>query len=398
METLIQLFRKKISLTDTSFVRSIENEINWTARLICIRGARGTGKTTMLLQHIKQTFADNLSKVLYVSFDNLYFSSHSPIELADEFVRRGGTHLFIDEVHKYPGWPQVIKNLYDDYPELNVVFTGSSLLEILDARADLSRRALVYEMLGLSFREYLAMKERILLPSYSLEQIISDNEKISAEIVSQIKPFAFFDDYLRFGYYPYFMEGQADYYSRLNETINMILDVELPLLRNVEICYVPKIKRLLGIIGSSVPFIPNVTELASLLGIARQTLLTYLKYLDDSKLISRLYKESRGLNALVKLDKILLDNPNIMYLLSSENVDKGSVRESFIRSQLSYHHQIKFSQQSDFFVDDKWTFEVGGKNKKRSQIENVPDSFIIADDIEYGTDRRIPIWLLGFMY
>ena len=398
METLIQLYRKKIALTDTSFIRSLEHEINWSARLICIRGARGTGKTTMMLQHIKLHFEDDLSKALYVSLDNLYFSSHSLLETAAEFARRGGTHLFLDEVHKYPDWSQIIKNLYDDYPELSVVYTGSSLLEILNARADLSRRALVYEMQGLSFREYIAMKEHIILPSYSLEQILSENEKISSEIVSQIKPFAYFENYLRFGYYPFFMEGEDDYYSRLNESVNMTLEIELPLLRNVEIGYVAKIKRLLGIIGSSVPFIPNVTELASLLGIARQTLLTYFHYLADGKLIALLYKDSRGLNALSKPDKILLDNPNIMFLLSQDKADKGSVRESFVRSQLSYHHKVMFSENSDFFVDDTWTFEVGGRNKKRTQIEHISNSYIIADDIEYGTDRRIPIWLLGFMY
>ncbi|MBP5707005.1 MAG: AAA family ATPase [Spirochaetales bacterium] len=398
METLIQLYRKKIALTDTSFIRSLEHEINWSARLICIRGARGTGKTTMMLQHIKLHFEDDLSKALYVSLDNLYFSSHSLLETAAEFARRGGTHLFLDEVHKYPDWSQIITNLYDDYPELSVVYTGSSLLEILNARADLSRRALVYEMQGLSFREYIAMKEHIILPSYSLEQILSENEKISSEIVSQIKPFAYFENYLRFGYYPFFMEGEDDYYSRLNESVNMTLEIELPLLRNVEIGYVAKIKRLLGIIGSSVPFIPNVTELASLLGIARQTLLTYFQYLADGKLIALLYKDSRGLNALSKPDKILLDNPNIMFLLSQDKADKGSVRESFVRSQLSYHHKVMFSENSDFFVDDTWTFEVGGRNKKRTQIEHISNSYIIADDIEYGTDRRIPIWLLGFMY
>lgn len=398
MERLIELYREKISYTQMDFIRSFEHKVNWNARLICIRGARGTGKTTLMLQHIKRTFSEDLSKALYVSLDNMYFTTNSLIDLADKFIKRGGTHLFIDEVHKYPEWSRVIKNLYDDYPRLNIVFTGSSLLEILNGRADLSRRALSYTMQGLSFREYLSLAEKIDFPIYTLEEILSQNENLSAQIVSKIRPFKYFDDYLRFGYYPFFTEGKSDYYSRLNETVNMILEVELPYLRNVEVGSIPKIKRLLGIIGKSAPFIPNVTELANDISVARQTLLQYLFYLDDSKLIKRLFKESRGLNALTKPDKILLENSNLMHLFSNEKVDAGNERETFVLNQLSESHEVAFSEQSDFFVDNKYTFEVGGKNKKRKQIQDVENSFIVADDIEYGTDRRIPIWLLGFMY
>ena len=380
------------------FERELERKINWNARLISVRGSRGTGKTTLFLQHIKKTFSNNLNKVLYVNLDNVYFSNNTLVELAEKFASRGGTHLFIDEVHKYENWSKEIKNLYDDFPELHIAFTGSSLLEILNGRADLSRRTLVYELTGLSFREYLSLIKAHDFPIFTLEEILKNNEQISAEIASKIKPFEFFDDYLSFGYYPYFLEGKDDYFNRLNETLNMILEVELPMLRGLEIAYIPRIKKLLAVIGESAPFIPNITQLAAKIGISRQTLLIYLKYLEDAKLINQLYKKSRGLSVLEKPERILMENTNLIELFNGENANTGSRRETFVLNQLLHSHKVDFSEESDFFVDSKYTFEVGGKNKKRKQIQEIPDSYIIADDIEFGTDRRIPIWLLGFMY
>ncbi|MBR1614919.1 MAG: ATP-binding protein [Treponema sp.] len=398
MEKMIERFRKKIAATDLRFVRSLESKINWDARLVCIRGSRGTGKTTLMLQHIKKAFAGDLGKVVYVSLDNLYFADNSLIDFVDSFVKRGGEYLFLDEVHKYPDWSRVIKNIYDDYPELHVAFTGSSLLEILNARSDLSRRALVYNLQGLSFREYLKLVADADFPILTLDEILSDNEKLSAEIVSKAKPFMYFDGYLKNGYYPYFLEGIDDYYSRLNETVNMVLEIELPLLRKIDVSYLVKIKKLLTAIGKSAPFIPNVSELSSHIQISRQTLLQYLQYLEESKLIYQVFKESRGLGTLEKPDKIFLENTNLMFLLGKTETNIGNVRETFAFNQLSYNHEVLFSEQSDFFIDKKYTFEVGGKNKKRKQIKDVPDSYILADDIEFGTERRIPLWLLGFLY
>jgi predicted AAA+ superfamily ATPase len=398
MEKLIQGFRKKIALTTLDFIRSAENDINWNARLVCVRGPRGVGKTTLLLQHIKKTFSENLQNVLYVSLDNLYFVENSLIDFVETFVQRGGTHLFLDEVHKYPNWSQAIKNIYDDYPELFVVFTGSSLLEILNARADLSRRALVYNMQGLSFREYLSIKTKVELPVLSLEEIIKNNEKLSFQIVSKVKPFAYFEDYLKIGYYPFFLEGEEDYNSRLTEVINMILDIELPLLRKIDTSYISKIKKLLMVVAKSAPFIANTTELASMIGVARQTLLSYFDYLEESMLIKQLFKESRGLGTLQKPDKLFLENTNLMYALAEEKIEIGNIRETFVLNQLKKKHDVFFSIESDFYVDNKYTFEIGGKNKKRKQIQGVENSYIIADNIEYGTDRRIPIWLFGFLY
>lgn len=398
MEKLIHGFRKKIALTTLDFIRSAENDINWNARLVCIRGPRGVGKTTLLLQHIKKTFSENLQNVLYVSLDNLYFVENSLIDFVETFVQRGGTHLFLDEVHKYPNWSQTIKNIYDDYPELFVVFTGSSLLEILNARADLSRRALVYNMQGLSFREYLSIKTKVELPILSLEEIIKNNEKLSSQIVSKVKPFAYFEDYLKTGYYPFFLEGEDDYNSRLTEVINMILDIELPLLRKIDTSYISKIKKLLMVVAKSAPFIANTTELASMVGVARQTLLSYFDYLEESMLIKQLFKESRGLGTLQKPDKLFLENTNLMYALAEEKIEIGNIRETFVLNQLKKKYDVFFSIESDFYVDNKYTFEIGGKNKKRKQIQGMESSYIIADNIEYGTDRRIPIWLFGFLY
>lgn len=398
MEKLIELYRKKLSSINMDFIRSEESLINWNARLVCIRGARGVGKTTLLLQHIKKDFENNYNKALYVSLDNIYFSDNSLIDLATDFIRRGGTHLFLDEVHKMTEWSSILKNLYDDYPELHIAFTGSSLLEILNARADLSRRALVYEMQGLSFREYIAIKTGQNFPVLPLNDIISKNEDISASIASKIKPFEYFETYLKTGYYPFFLEGEEDYYSKLNEIINMILEIELPVLRNLGVPYIPKIKKLLAVIGKSAPFIPNVSELASKIEVSRQTLILYFKYLEDAKLLTQIFKETRGLSALEKPDKILLENTNLMYFLSGELTDIGNVRETFVLNQLKKSHEVLFSEVSDFFVDKKYTFEIGGRNKKRKQIQNVENSYIVADNIEYGTDRRIPIWLFGFLY
>ncbi|MFA6508549.1 MAG: AAA family ATPase [Treponemataceae bacterium] len=398
MEQIIEQFRRKTALTRDDFSRSLTKSVQWDSRLIGIKGARGVGKTTLLLQHIKSAFSADLNKALYVSLDNLWFSEHSLLEAADAFVKRGGTHLFLDEVHKYPQWSQTIKNLYDNYPELYVVFTGSSLLEILNARADLSRRAVVYEMQGLSFREYLSIETGSAFRSYTLREILENHESIARDIVTKIKPFQFFSTYLQTGYYPYFLEGLDVYSMRLEETVNMILELELPMLRRVETAYIPKLKRLLSIISESAPFIPNISKLSDRIGINRQTLLSYLQYFSEAKLIQLLYKESHGIGALQKPDKLFLENTNLMYLFRGSNADTGNVRETFLANQLSYSHKLTFSDSGDFFVDEHYTIEVGGKNKTRKQIQKIDDAYIAADNLEYGYDQKIPLWLFGFLY
>ena len=398
MERLIEQFRRKMALTQGASIRSIDNNIAWEARLIGIRGARGVGKTTLLLQHIKNTFADDLQSVLYASLDNLWFAERRLIDLADEFHKRGGLWLFLDEVHKYPDWAQTIKNLYDDYPDLHIVFTGSSLLEILDSRADLSRRALMYELQGLSFREFLNFQIGYTFAPLPLEDLLKRHESIAMDILAQIKPFKYFSTYLQTGYYPYYLEGQETYYQRLEETVMMILELELPLLRHIDISYVPKLKQLLGIIAESSPFIPNISKLSERILIHRQTLLSYLQYLGESKLTHSLFRNTQGIGALQKPDKLYLDNTNLAYLFRGDKVDIGTLRETFLLNQLAKDHAVTYTQAGDFLVDGSTTIEVGGKNKTRRQIKDLAEGYIAADNLEYGFGRKVPLWLFGFLY
>lgn len=398
MEKLQERYYKKISLTQTNFVRSIIAEINWEARLIGIKGARGVGKTTLLLQYIKLNLMNDVHASLYVSLDNIWFSDHKLSDLVDMFVKKGGKYLFLDEVHKYPQWSIEIKNIYDDFPELKVVFTGSSLLEILNARADLSRRAVIYTMQGLSFREYLNMQLGTDFKSLTLNDLVERHFAISQDVLATLKPLQYFSDYLKWGYYPFFNEEIDLFHTRLEEVINMILEVELPLLRGVDISYVKKMKQLLLIVSESAPFIPNITKLSERIGINRQTLLTYLYYMNEAHLLYSIYKDSDGISLLQKPDKLFLENTNLMYTLKGSAMDLGNLRETFFANQLQYKHRVEYSDKSDFFIDRKFTFEVGGKTKGKQQIEAIPDAYIAADDIEFGVGNKIPLWLFGFLY
>lgn len=398
--TIIELSTKKIRNTNENFVRSIDKQINWNSRLIGIKGARGCGKTTLLLQHLKNNHMDLVSsgKALYVSLDNIWFAKNSLLDLADSFSKNGGKILYLDEVHKYEDWPVYIKNIYDDYPELQVVFTGSSLLQILDARADLSRRPVMYKMQGLSFREFLNIKTGNNFQTLPLEEILFNHSKHSFDICNKVKPFEFFDEYLKTGYYPFFLEGLDTYYMKLEETVNMILELELPLLRKVEIPYVPKLKKLLAIIAESSPFMLNTSKLSGAMELNRTTLLSYLKSLTDAKLIDSLFKDLKGVSSLQKPDKIFLENTNLMYLYQGEKVDTGNVRETFLVNQLSYNQIVELSEVSDFYVNGKYTIECGGKSKTGEQIKTLENAFIAADGIEMGGGSKIPLWLFGFLY
>ena len=397
MESLFERFYQKMQYTETRFVRSLMDEIHWEARLIGIRGARGVGKTTLLLQHAKLHLPKN-GTVLYVTLDNIWFSSHRLYDLADEFVKRGGTHLFLDEVHKYPDWSQEIKNIYDDFPTLHVVFTGSSLLGILNAQADLSRRATVYEMQGLSFREYLNFYEGTDFVPVSFEEIMTDHVALSEQVTRRVKPLLHFPEYLKHGYYPFYGELPALYEQRLEEVINMTLEIELPQLRGLEISYVPKIKQLLKIIADAVPFSPNISKLGERIGISRNALLAYLNYLQEVHITKNLSKESGGIGSLQKPEKIYLENTNLMYTLATDQPNRGNLRETFFLNQVAYRQTVTASRESDFTVGQRYTFEIGGKEKTGRQIAGVKDAYIVADDIEYGHERKIPLWLFGFLY
>lgn len=396
MDSLFERFYAKLAYTPTDFIRGNLNALNSNVRLTGIKGPRGVGKTTLLLQYIKKNFRTDQS-VLYTSLDNIWFSEHKLYHLADDFAKRGGKYLFLDEVHKYPSWSQELKNIYDDFPALNVVFTGSSLLEILNARADLSRRAVVHTMQGLSFREFIGLYAGISLPVLTLNEIVSDHIEISASILKQLKPLQYFSDYLKWGYYPFYKEAPELYFSRIEEVINMIMEIELPLLRGVDLVYIPKLKQILMIIAESTPFVPNISKLSERIGINRKTLLLYIYYLQEAGIFRTVFKDASGISRLQKPDKLFLDNTNLAYTLS-DNVNEGNSRELFFVNQLSYRHTVEYAEQGDFLIDGKYLFETGGKNKGSKQIKDIANAWIAADGIEYGSGNKIPLWLFGFLY
>ncbi len=398
MESLFEKFQQKLLHTPLGFVRSTMEEINWDARLIGIKGARGVGKTTLLLQYIKLHLAHAKTECLYVSLDSIWFNAHSLVELASDFEKKGGKYLFLDEVHRYEGWAQELKNIYDDYPQLKIVFTGSSLLEILNARADLSRRAIVYTMQGFSFREYLSVETGLAFDRLRLEQLLGNHVNEAGMIVQKVKPLQYFDAYLKNGYYPFYREQPGLYEIRLGEVINMMLEIELPLLRAVELAYVKKVKQLLVIIAESVPFIPNVSKLSEKIGINSATLLSYLHYLDEIGLTRNLLKDALGISRLQKPSKIYLENTNLIHVLAQQNANIGNVRETFFANQTGFQHDIRFTDQGDFLVDNSIHFEIGGKQKSAKQLREAKNGFVIADGIEFGYNNKIPLWLFGFLY
>lgn len=397
MEAIFERSKQKIKHTPVTFVRSIMDKINWDARLIGIRGARGVGKTTLLLQYIKLNLPGD-HRVIYASLDNIWFAEHKLYDFTDTFVKKGGQFLFLDEVHKYPNWSQEIKNIYDDFPELMVVFTGSSLLEILNARADLSRRAVVYDIQGFSFREYLNRNLKQDLPVFSLYEITSSHNELSEQILSRVKVFEHFAAYLKKGYYPFYNEAPSLYEQRINEIINMTLEIELPMLRGVETAFISRVKQLMQIISESAPFIPNITKLSERIKITRKSLLTYLYALEESHLTIQLHKKAGGISKLQKPYKIFLENTNLMYALSFQTIQKGNIRETFFANQLKESHRIQYAEKGDFLADQTYTFEIGGKEKSSKQLEGIDNAFVAADDIEYGFGNKIPLWLFGFLY
>lgn len=397
MKALQEKYIRKIDATPMDFSRSLMETIRWEARLIGIKGARGVGKTTLILQYIKKNIPIDQSS-LYVSLDNIWFADNTISSLVDQFVKQGGKFLFLDEVHKYPNWSQELKNIYDDYPELKIVFTASSLLEILNARADLSRRAIVYTMQGLSYREYLNLKLGLQLPVYSLKDILERHTDIGREINSQIRPLQNFSAYLQQGYFPFFQEVPELYFQRVEEIINLILEIELPLLRKVDVAYVSKLKQLLQIISESVPFVPNVTKLSERIGVNRNTFVSYLYFLEEAHITRNLYKDAKGITQLQKPNKIFLENTNLQYALSPNQANIGNVRETFFLNQLSVKHVLEYIDGTDFLVDYLYQFEVGGKSKSKRQIRNQDNNYLVVDDVEYGMGNTIPLWLFGFLY
>jgi hypothetical protein len=397
METLKQKFYEKYGNTQIETIRNFINTIDWSDRLIGIKGSRGVGKTTLLLQYIKQNYQPG-NKVLFVSLDDFYFTDNRIYDLADGFYKKGGELLAIDEVHRYPEWALELKNIYDDMPGLKIIFTGSSLLHLHKAKADLSRRAVMYQMPGLSFREFLSFENKTDFPIYSLDEVIQNHVGIALDVLKKIKPFAYFDNYLNYGYYPFYLENKNSFHQKLNETLLTVLEVDIPQFELIQSSNIIYLKKMLKIISRSVPFKPNMNVLSERAGISLNTMKTYLKYLNDAKLISMLYFQEKGINSLNKPEKIFLENTNLIYNLAENIPNLGNIRETFFLNQTEKTHQVNASKQSDFIIDNKYTFETGGINKSQKQIIGIENAFIVKDNIEIGSDNIIPLWLFGFLY
>lgn len=397
MEAIIETSNKRLRNTSSSFRRYLINDIDWGDRLISIVGSRGAGKTTLMLQHLKENYGAG-NDAVYLSLDNTYFTRHSLIDTVITFSNAGGKTLFLDEVHKYPNWSIELKNIYDDFPELKVVFSGSSMLELYKGQGDLSRRLSSYKLPPLSLREFIELEHKISFPVFKLEDILENHVEISNEIGSKIKPVAVFKDYLEYGALPFYKESRGKYHERLVNVINMILDYDLPSITPIHYMHVVKIKMLLKIISDMVPFKPNVTKLASQTQIDRKTVLKYLDLLNRSELISLLNPYSASDSVFTKPTKIYLGNPNLMFSLCDEKPNIGTLRETFFYQQLSVKHKVYHSRESDFLVDNKYTFEIGGRKKGAAQIKGLENAFIAADDMEYGFGNKIPLWMFGFLY
>ena len=399
MENLIKRCKRLLDVTSTDYIRGLMNVIHWDVRLVAIRGARGVGKTTLMLQYLKLHYSSDCKEAIYVSLDNPYFTRHTLEEFVDLFYLHGGKHLFLDEVHKYPDWSREIKSIYDGYPGLRIVFSGSSLLQILNAEADLSRRCISYEMQGLSFREFLKLSYKIDVPPFSLDEILESPDSICSRINALCRPLAYFDEYLQKGYYPFVLEGGSEYYSRIENVVNMILEMELPQQCGVDPGNARKLKTLLTILSTEVPMMVDMTKLSLMAGMPRSTILTYLHHLNRAKLIHLLYSDLSSLKKMQKPDKIYMENPNLLYVLSLEEVNKGTLREVFMVNQLSYQHQVEYCTRSaDYTVDGRYVIEVGGKAKDGKQIAKEQKAFIAADNIDYPVGNKIPLWLFGFLY
>lgn len=390
MEKLYEYFRIKLDETPTDYVRHIHDTIDWNDRLVGIIGARGVGKSTLIVQHIK--LHEDISTTLYVSADNVWFSSHTLVHLAETFYKNGGKLLCIDEIHKYANWSTEIKNIYDTFSKLKVVYSGSSILDLQDGGADLSRRVLEYSMPGLSFREYLAISRGITIPIHSLEQIL--NNKIEFP-TKDYRPIALFKAYLKEGYYPYFQS--SNYYLRLLRVINRVVEEDIPKFAGLSVATAAKLKKLLYIVAQSVPFKPNYTKLGRDLDTHRNSVAELMVWLDKAELINILRDDTQGISSLGKVDKIYLNNPNLSYALSDTTPDIGNIRETIFLAMLRIGHTVTSSSVSDFKMG-KYTFEVGGKNKGQKQIQTVDNAYIVKDDIEYGYNNVIPLWAFGLLY
>lgn len=390
MNALYEYQQLILSQINTSFLRYKYYELDWTRRVFGIVGPRGVGKTTMVLQYIKQKLS--LQDSLYITLDHIYFSTHTLIDVADKFYKEGGKHLIIDEVHKAFNWSVQLKQIIDSYPNMQIIFTGSSILDIYRGVADLSRRAPIYEMQGLSFREYLVLYHDIQTPTWNLDDLI--NHRVTLTNVEH--PLPLFNDYLKRGYYP-FERIASDFSTNLMQVINRTMETDIPLYANINISVARKLQNLLVVIAESVPFKPNYKKLAEVTGISRNDIADYIYHMERAGMLMSLHDTTQGIRSIGKSHKLYVDNTNLMYVLSPENIDKGNLRETFFLNQMRVKYPVIASQKADFEIGN-YVFEVGGKNKNQKQLDNNPNGYIVKDDIEFGYRNVIPLWAFGLTY
>ncbi|GHT13824.1 ATPase AAA [Bacteroidia bacterium] len=391
MKALYDNLEMLLSQTSLDFKRYLLPKIDWTDRMFGIVGPRGVGKTTLILQHIKENHT--LDNTLYVSMDNVYFANRPLHEVADEFYKNGGRYLFIDEIHKYPEWSRTLKNLYDGYPDLKVVFSGSSVLDVLKGYADLSRRALVIRLQGLSFREYLQLFHKITVPILSLNEILTHKHKdIKQTIVSPIR---YFKEYLQKGYYPF--GNSQNFRERLNGVIVQTMENDIPAYSNMNVATGRKLLKLLMLIAESVPFKPNFNSLSKLTEVSKNNIADYFHFIERAGMIAQLREKTNSFLLVGKVEKVYLDNTNLAFCLSETAPDVGNLRETFFFNQMKVNHKVYRSGKADFNINNL-TFEVGGKSKKQAQIEGLKNAYIVKDDIEYGYKNVVPLWAFGLNY
>ena len=403
MDTLFRKSDRLLANTGMDIIRDKMDEIHWSSQLITIIGAKGVGKSTLIRQHLKQNYKPGDHRVLYCSADTVDMSTRTLVELAEEFSIRGGELLAIDEIHKYkPGtsdWSREIKEIYELFPDLKLIVSGSSLLRMREGDADLSRRAVKYTMPGLSFREALRFYHGLTFPKWTLDDILAHPYDLWRSVSDKCKPVALFKEYLTKGYYPFLLEGEGDYYTKIEQVVGYIVETELPQICRVDVSNVRKLQALIAMICSETPFELNANRIAAALEIGRDTVVEYLKYLGDAKVLNLLYSDKKKVGKLSKPDKVYLENPNIMYALAPTKVEVGTLRETFAVGCLSESHNVEYGKtQGDFKVDAKYTFEIGGRSKDFSQIAGVKDSYVFADDWDLPDGAKLPLWMLGFLY
>jgi len=396
MDQIYIEYKETLAALKPRFRRDFIDEIDWEESLLFILGSRGVGKTTLMLQYIKEKFGTS-STALYISMDDLSLSNYTLLDLAKRHAQNGGTHLFVDEIHKYNNWSQELKNIRDKIKELRVVASGSSILDIQKGNADLSRRSVVYTLHGLSFREYLNIELKLNLPIISLTDIVSNHEIIVPQLLEQFKPLQHFATYLKYGYFPFYLEGIKNYHHKLGNVLNVVLEQDMALIEGVDLTKIPKIRKLIYLLSTQVPYQPNITKLAEALETDRITLLNYLNSLQKASVLTLVRLNGKLYTQLTKPDKIFLQNTNLLYL-SQSNVNIGTLRETFFANQIGIKHQLTLAQRGDFMVDDTYTFEVGGTNKSFQQIADIKNSYLVIDEMPLGIKNKIPLWLFGFMY